>query len=242
LFFDLPSLSGFGGERDHLFMDWVPTDGTRVHVIALDGSGVVTHTAPPFFVFHHANAFEEDGQLHVDMAVYEDAEIVSDLRMDRLLEFPGRDVSRSHLQRLSIPLGAKTSVSLPRPRNLIHNSLGSFFDFPAINTLYRQKKHRFCYGLAAVRPTNFGNGLSRNDMQEGTEQVWHEPGGTVGEPLFVARPGATAEDDGVVLSFITSSDGATSLLVLDAHTWVELARARLPYAMPYRFHGTWLPL
>jgi hypothetical protein len=35
--------------------------------------------------------------------------------------------------------------------------------------------------------------------------------------------------------------GCTSLLVLDAKSWTEVARARLPYGAPYRFHGSWIP-
>ena len=29
-----------GGSAEHVFMDWAPNDGTLVHVVALDGSGV----------------------------------------------------------------------------------------------------------------------------------------------------------------------------------------------------------
>ena len=44
---------------DYGFMDWKPELGTRVHVVALDGSGVRSYDAPPFFTFHYANCYEE---------------------------------------------------------------------------------------------------------------------------------------------------------------------------------------
>lgn len=63
----------------------------------------------------------------------------------------------------------------------------------------------------------------------------------VGEPQFVARPGSTSEDDGVVMSTCMGPHGNSFLIILDAASWTELARAQLPYATPVRFHGTWVP-
>jgi carlactone synthase/all-trans-10'-apo-beta-carotenal 13,14-cleaving dioxygenase len=39
LYFSMPSLV-LGTSTDYTFMDWKPQDGTRVHVVPLDGSGV----------------------------------------------------------------------------------------------------------------------------------------------------------------------------------------------------------
>lgn len=57
---------------------------------------------------------------------------------------------------------------------------------------------------------------------------------------MVARPGGTAEDEGVVLSVVTGADGRSFLLVLDAGTFEEVARAHLGFGVPYQFHGNWL--
>lgn len=62
----------------------------------------------------------------------------------------------------------------------------------------------------------------------------------VGEPQFIPRPGSVSEDDGVVLSACIHADGRAFVLVLDAASWKEVARAELPYSTPYRFHGVWL--
>ena len=64
---------------------------------------------------------------------------------------------------------------------------------------------------------------------------------SAGEPCFVPRPGATAEDDGVVLSLVARGDGGAFLLALDGRTFQEVGRAVLPFAVPYRFHGTFVP-
>lgn len=59
--------------------------------------------------------------------------------------------------------------------------------------------------------------------------------------MFVPRPGATAEDDGVVLAPGIDADGRGIMLVMQAGSWTELARVTLPWALPNRFHGCWLP-
>ena len=55
-----------------------------------------TFDAPTFFTFHFANAFEDaaTGELHVDMAMYDDNTIVNDLAMPALMAYPGKDVSK----------------------------------------------------------------------------------------------------------------------------------------------------
>ncbi|GFO46018.1 beta-carotene oxygenase 2a, partial [Plakobranchus ocellatus] len=61
------------------------------------------------------------------------------------------------------------------------------------------------------------------------------------EPVFLARPGATKEDDGVVVSTLVadSPDAQSFLVVLDAETFQEVGRASLPHEvkMSLTFHG-----
>lgn len=79
------------------------------------------------------------------------------------------------------------------------------------------------------------------DAQEKGCLVWHEAGVVVGEPTFVPAPGSTNEDEGVVLSVLVQADGNAALLVLDAQSHAEVARARLPYGLPNGFHGGFMP-
>jgi carotenoid cleavage dioxygenase-like enzyme len=56
--------------------------------------------------------------------------------------------------------------------------------------------------------------------------------------VFVGRPGRTAEDDGVVLSVVLDAGrGVSFLLVLDAGTFTEVARAELPHPVLLGYHG-----
>jgi carotenoid cleavage dioxygenase-like enzyme len=76
------------------------------------------------------------------------------------------------------------------------------------------------------------------DVRERGIVAWSAPDAYPGEPLFVARPGATDEDDGVVLSVILDARGEHSyLVVLDGRSFEELARADVPHHIPFGFHG-----
>ncbi len=43
------------------------------------------------------------------------------------------------------------------------------------------------------------------------------------------------------MSVVTGGDGTSFLLTLDARTFKEVARARLPYGLPYGFHCAFSP-
>ena len=69
-------------------------------------------------------------------------------------------------------------------------------------------------------------------------QIWRSPDCYPGEPVFVAAPTASSEDEGVILSVVLNAQTQTSfLLVLDAQSWNELAQVALPYHLPFDFHG-----
>jgi beta,beta-carotene 9',10'-dioxygenase len=54
----------------------------------------------------------------------------------------------------------------------------------------------------------------------------------------VRRPSTEAEDAGVVLSVVLDANASRSfLLVLDAGSFEEVARAEAPHHIPFGFHG-----
>jgi carotenoid cleavage dioxygenase-like enzyme len=48
--------------------------------------------------------------------------------------------------------------------------------------------------------------VSQVDVQGGTTQLWQAPGHYPGEPIFVARPGARQEDDGILLVVVLDGE------------------------------------
>jgi carotenoid cleavage dioxygenase-like enzyme len=99
-------------------------------------------------------------------------------------------------------------------------------------------EHRFVYGMGLHDGSGFYDQLVKIDVADGGTRTWHEQGSYPGEPVFAGRPGRTAEDDGVLLSVVLDADRGTSfLLVLDATTLTEVARAELPHPVLLGYHG-----
>ena len=80
--------------------------------------------------------------------------------------------------------------------------------------------------------------LVKVDVRDGSRSEWRADGCFPGEPVFVREPGAEAEDAGVVLSVVLDATaGHSFLLVLDAGSFEEIARAEAPHHIPFGFHG-----
>jgi carotenoid cleavage dioxygenase-like enzyme len=97
--------------------------------------------------------------------------------------------------------------------------------------------HRYVWG---VDPGESGwvERIVKIDADDGSALTWALPGCSPSEPVFVARPGAEAEDDGVLLSVVLDTErGTSSLLVLDAANLEEIASAEAPHHIPHSFHG-----
>lgn len=99
--------------------------------------------------------------------------------------------------------------------------------------------------------------------------MWHQENCYPSEPVFVASPGAVEEDDGevlkhlkltsetkggsdlcsvcpptgVILSSVISPDPSVSpfLLILNAKTFEEIARASIPAPVHMDLHGLFIP-
>jgi all-trans-8'-apo-beta-carotenal 15,15'-oxygenase len=77
----------------------------------------------------------------------------------------------------------------------------------------------------------------RVDCETGATCRFGLSGYRFGEPVFVGRPGALAEDDGVLLT-TGSSERASVLAVLDAATLQPHALVHAEVPIPLGFHGS----
>jgi torulene dioxygenase len=115
-------------------------------------------------------------------------------------------------------------------------------DLPRINPNYCLKPHRYVYTMLDRGKSSFMDGIGKTDTLVGTTTVWERERHTPGEPIFIARPGAVDEDDGIILTVVFDGDAATSyLLCLDARTMTEMARAVAPCPIGLGFHGLHVP-
>jgi beta,beta-carotene 9',10'-dioxygenase len=104
--------------------------------------------------------------------------------------------------------------------------------------------YRYVYGFATDSDCSYDTAdqLVKVDNETGDAITWSEPAAYVGDPIFVASPDSRREDDGVVLSVVLDAARSESyLLVLDAGTMTEIARARAPHVIPHGIHGAFYP-
>jgi carotenoid cleavage dioxygenase-like enzyme len=163
-----------------------------------------------------------------DICTFPDAGIVQDLYLDALRA--GKPITPPELRRFTIDPEAGTVAG----ERLVDEGL----DLPRINYgRCNERPYRYAWGVG-VDETGYFDRIVAADLEERTTRVWTESGAYPGEPVFVAAPGAEAENEGVLLSVVLDSAAATSfLLVLDAATLAERARAAVPHHIPFGFHG-----
>jgi carotenoid cleavage dioxygenase-like enzyme len=208
---------------------WKPERGTRFTLIdRATGKATAGFQTDPCFAFHHVNAYEDGGEVVVDLCAYPDAGIIEDLYLERLRA--GKPVTPASLTRFRLRLGDRSV----RREQLAEQGI----ELPRIN-----------YGRCNERPYRYvwgnGNGadgwleqILKIDTTDGATRSWSQPGCYPGEPVFVAHPDAKHEDDGVLLSVVLDAEAERSfLLVLDAADLSELARAHAPHHIPFGFHG-----
>lgn len=211
--------------RDRPYIEnfrWRPELGSRLVRLGRDGHSQALEL-PPLFVFHHVNSFYQGTCLCVDMLAYQDARSVEQLYLDSLLKKGGERVDTPDLVRVLVENGkarvetiSKTPVELPR----ILEAQG--------------QPYRFLYGITQ-KDSRFYEGLVRLDTHTDSATVWSESGCFAGEPVPQKAPDG---DETLLLSVVLdSARGQSFLLILDADTMTERARAYVPAVVPFGFHG-----
>lgn len=222
-------------------MDWKAERGTEVIVIPLDApASPIRFSTDAFWAWHVANAFEEGGEIVVDVVRYRDfrdsarwlAGVTEGLpagEPDGRLARARIDARRGHLA--WEPLRERTG------------------EFPRVAPSVEARRYRQLYlaehstGEAARRGPP--DTLVRVDLERGAIDehrfAAHE---WPSEGVFVPRPGATDETDGWIVSLVYDADRhASAWTVLDARRVSDgpVARAWLDHHVPLGFHGAWRP-
>src|SRR5438093_5288606 len=122
-------------------------------------------------------------------------------------------------------------------------------EFPRVDERRLGRRHRFGYMAAREPQLNDGaqplwTAVRKYDLGRGAvAERRFGAGNGVGEPLFVPRSAAAAEDDGWVLVLAYDAGRDTSdFWILNAQDIGRepVARVRLPHRVPYGFHGNWV--
>jgi len=249
---------------------WNPQHPVLFYVIARDGSGVravFRHTA--FYSFHTINAHETTaGDIVLDLCRYDDASFLLDLSR-KLLAGKGSRVDafpRPTWTQFLLPGTAATATkatsdlaktaaaawtTLPKALLTKQFTRQWTIELPKFDPRRTFQPHRYAYGASFTGDKSvFLDALVKLDLDASVgddtrHKRWAVPGHYPSEPIFVPRPESEDEDDGVVVSVVLDANLSTSyLLVLDARTMLEVARAEMrdgdkKVVVPFGFHGLW---
>jgi carotenoid cleavage dioxygenase-like enzyme len=226
---------------------------TQIHLVDRKTGKILPQKffTDPQFSFHHINAFEtnEDdaskNELLIDICSYSvDSLYIESFNYDendeeQVLKF--FEKSKAEPRRIRVPLGQKKARNEAIYCEIKNMTNGISMELPTINYFkYNAKHYNYAYGLGSIKPPFSVIKLNVNNYNDYKQAVIKTDNRVMvlSEPVFVERPDAQSEDDGVVLTMVLG-DKYDSLIVLDAKTLEEIGRAELPEEVRATFtlHG-----
>ncbi len=216
-----------------------------------------TATLPACFVFHHANAYEDaaTGELVIDSVHMPTLDLSTGGGDFRDADFESSP--RYSLWRTRIPSPAASEASVVLQARTAELS-GRVCEFPCVAPARFGRPARWAYAAVGLHPTRIQplQGWVKFDTQSpgastgaAANTTWAPGAGFfLGEPEFIARPGAdpaaagAAEEDGWLVGWVFDSGrDVSAFAVVDARSMAQVALLRLRHHIPYGLHGTFTP-
>lgn len=112
-------------------------------------------------------------------------------------------------------------------------------ELPRINySKFNSHEYNYVYGAGTSIKGNFYDNILKIDVLTGESIIWREKNCFPGEPVFLEKPDAKNEDDGILLSIVLDVEKQNSfLLILDSKDMKEIARAPVTQHITFGFHG-----
>jgi carotenoid cleavage dioxygenase-like enzyme len=235
LFWD-PELLAQGTYRPR----WRPDLASRFAVVPRRGGDVRWFEAAPTYVLHWINAYEDGDEIVLDGYFQRDPASRPDPAdgvygpLKRMVDIHAMG-ARPHRWRFDLRTGACREEQL----------FESISEFPSIHYARPGRRHRYVWSMTAPRGWFLFDGLVRYDLETGAEQRWPYPAGVyASEAPMAPRPGATAEDDGWLVTFTTDvARDRSECHVFDAARIADgpVARIALPARISSGTHACWAP-
>jgi all-trans-8'-apo-beta-carotenal 15,15'-oxygenase len=228
--YDFAALArGFVSAADVL--EYMEESPTRLIVVRKDGTGEpVVFEQPPGMVYHHGNLTETDGVLSFHSLMNPDGAVLR--LLDSWSEERWPTLRRNQLTHFTLDLSRRqvrrTSVS------------GRGHEFPRFDTRRAGTHTRYLYATHEDRVDLFSfPDIVRFDLDTGRRRrVRSGRNRTLGEGVFVARPGGTEETDGWLLNQGYDAEADETFLDVREAESLELeARVWAGAHLPLGFHG-----
>ncbi|ELT96834.1 hypothetical protein CAPTEDRAFT_203197 [Capitella teleta] len=215
------------------FFQWYDDHSSKLLVIRKDdGQMVANISTEAFFVTHQLNSYEEDGEMHLDMLVYDDSSIYDKATfIDSIME---NEAYETHVQRFRINMTDWSLLS----RSELRAKTGDAIEMSNINPSILTKPYKYAYMAKRIFLTD--NEIIKLNVQTKEELSYPFPGGMfIQEPFFVASPDAKDEDDGVILvQGVDANQKKGFLMILNAKTMKLTAHVTAPGLALFGLHNT----
>jgi all-trans-8'-apo-beta-carotenal 15,15'-oxygenase len=232
----LPFLFGIKGAGE--CVQFQPKKPTNIILIPRDPNQteIKTFSVESGFVFHHANAFEQESEIYVDSIAYQTLPQVQPNSDYKKVDFASLDPGQLWRFKLNLENGNVT-------RKLLESRC---CEFPTHNPSKVGRDYRYLYIGAASEDTASNaplQGILKLDLKTGERQIHSfAPSGFVSEPIFVPKPNSEQEDAGWVLTLVyDGKKHCSTLAILDGENLAgdAVALLHLKHHVPYGLHGSW---
>jgi carotenoid cleavage dioxygenase len=205
-----------------------------------DTASVRWFEAEPTYIYHICNAWEADDEIVLDacrMRTPEPPPVAPGADISRMLAWGKLDASL-YRYRFNLATG--------ETREEWRDEL--FTEFPMVNGRFAGRRSRYSYNMIMDDSSSVlrFDGLAKYELDTGRSENWRFPAGWFGsESPFAPRSGATGEDDGYVVTFVTdAASDASEIQIFDARNIAQgpLGRVKVPVRIPPGFHSYWAPL
>lgn len=231
ILFDCPAVFDFnqlmkGGQ----ILNWQPELGTRIGIMPRSGGPVKWLHTEPFFVFHFANAYEQDQQIIIDY-----------VRHEQLVMLTQEGKPRP-------PSLYCTTIDLTT-NSVQHQALDDqIVEFPRIREDRNSLSNRFIYCLSktpnSANPRAMNVLLQYDRVKNNAQRRTFTDGMEIGEAVFAVTTQSQNENEGyLMLLTYNSRTNQSEFLILDASQLDKepLAKIQLPRRVPNGLHGSWMP-
>jgi carotenoid cleavage dioxygenase-like enzyme len=196
--------------------------------------------AAPTYVLHWINAFEQGGEVILDGFFQHDPSPRPDPAdgvwgpLKKMVDM-GAMGTRPWRWRFDLRTGRTREEPLG----------DDCCEFPQVSGRIGGRPYRYAYTMTAKPGWFLFDGLLKLDLETGRTQRYRWPDGVFGsEAPMAPRPGATAEDDGWLVTFVSDTNTDTSECQLfDARNIAAgpICRLRLPERICAGVHACWAP-
>lgn len=221
---------------------WFPELPSRFGIVPRRGGTdeVRWFEADPTYVLHFTNAYEEGDEIVLD-GFFQHQPFPSkrpgSSRMEAMFRFVDLASleARPHRWRFDLVTGETREEPLS----------DRVMEFGTMNLAHAGRPYRYSYDMTAKPGWFLFDGLVKHDLVTGHEERWQFGEGVfASETPFAPRVGATAEDDGYLVTFTTDiGRDISECQIFDASRVADgpVAAVRLPERISSGTHSHWAP-